>query len=192
MSDLLPDNAKLVPDNASKVFSGVIHDVYHWQQPMYDGTIATFEMLKRTSSVIMLGVLDDEQVIVLQQEQPDRPLHWTLPAGRIDDGEDPITAAKREMQEETGYEFTDWKLVHIEQFHNKFEWFGYFFVATNVASQSGQKLDGGEKITVHQMLYSELVQLIRDDKLKWNGPINNLLLNGKDQLSDILNLSEIN
>jgi ADP-ribose pyrophosphatase len=36
---------------------------------------------------------------------------WELPAGRIDDGETSLTAAKRELLEETGYTARQWKRV---------------------------------------------------------------------------------
>jgi ADP-ribose pyrophosphatase len=36
---------------------------------------------------------------------------WELPAGRIDDGETALTAAKRELLEETGYSARRWKRI---------------------------------------------------------------------------------
>ena len=36
---------------------------------------------------------------------------WELPAGRIDDGETSLTAAKRELLEETGYSARQWKRI---------------------------------------------------------------------------------
>ena len=38
----LPKNARLVPKNAKKVFTGEIFDIYQWQQEMYDGSLSIF------------------------------------------------------------------------------------------------------------------------------------------------------
>ena len=52
--------------------------------------------------------------IVMRREQPPRIAlvrlrkrdEWVLPKGRLDDGETPRAAAKREVQEETGHNVT--------------------------------------------------------------------------------------
>ena len=43
---------------------------------------------------------------------PTDALSWEIPAGGIDDGEDPITAAAREVLEETGYETSDHRYLY--------------------------------------------------------------------------------
>jgi ADP-ribose pyrophosphatase len=40
-----------------------------------------------------------------------RQLLWELPAGRIDEGENDLVAAKRELLEETGYTASKWKCI---------------------------------------------------------------------------------
>ncbi len=37
---------------------------------------------------------------------------WSIPAGGVDDGEDPLIAAKREVHEETGFESSEHRLVY--------------------------------------------------------------------------------
>jgi ADP-ribose pyrophosphatase len=34
---------------------------------------------------------------------------WELPAGKLEEGEDPLAGAKRELEEETGYQARKWK-----------------------------------------------------------------------------------
>ena len=55
------------------------------------------------------GLLEkDGQFLLVRESQRKGPDDgkWSQPAGWIDIGEDPLTAAKREVEEETGFEFT--------------------------------------------------------------------------------------
>ena len=66
----LPDNAILIPDNASCVFRGVLFDVYQWQQKMFDGSHGTFEMLRRPDTIAVVAIDDDGKIIACHEEQP--------------------------------------------------------------------------------------------------------------------------
>ena len=186
----LPKNAKLIPPDAQQVFRGVIFEVYQWQQTMFDGSSATFEMLRRPDTVDVIGVVDN-QVLVLEQQQPDTGTFWCLPGGRVDPGEDIYETAKRETLEETGVEFKDWKLVHVIQQVPKIEYFAYTFVATNPVHITQQKLDAGEKIKVHKVDYSRLLELVRSSEINYMHYLKDKLLAGKTNLEDILNDQEI-
>lgn len=62
MRKYVPDGAKLLPKETKKVFSGVISEVYQWPQKLFDGTTATFEMIKRPDTVKIVAVLTPEEV----------------------------------------------------------------------------------------------------------------------------------
>lgn len=63
-------------------------------------------------AVAILAMHDNKLVLIKQYRYPIGGYIYELPAGLIDEGEDPITAAKREMKEETGLDFipcnTNW------------------------------------------------------------------------------------
>lgn len=44
-----------IPKIAKEVFSGVIYDIYHWEQRMFDGSYGTFEMLRRPSTIEIIA-----------------------------------------------------------------------------------------------------------------------------------------
>ncbi|MEI7603954.1 MAG: hypothetical protein WCJ19_02970 [bacterium] len=53
-----PPISQPIPEDAVKVFSGVIFDVYQWQQLQFDGTYATFEKIKRNDVALVIPIMD--------------------------------------------------------------------------------------------------------------------------------------
>src|SRR5688572_4178813 len=51
---------------------------------------------------------DREVVLVRSYKHGPRAVSLAVPAGYLEDSEEPLAAAKRELREETGYESTDW------------------------------------------------------------------------------------
>src|ERR1700739_4821656 len=99
---------KPLPADAKMVFKGELFEVWQWGQKMFDGSIATFERLKRQNTVQVVAVVDGK-MLIQEQEQPDSAHPFiSLPGGRCDEGEDELEAAKRELLEETGYVSGDW------------------------------------------------------------------------------------
>jgi len=159
---IIPLDAVLVPDSATKVFQGVIYDVYQWPQTLFDGSEATFEMLKRPDTVSAICVVDDK-LLVLKEEQPHSGERLSFPGGRVDSTDkSPLAAIKRELHEETGYSFKKWRLVNVKQMHTKIEWFIHLFLAWDVDSKSNPHIDGGEKIEVTFMSFDEVKKLSQE------------------------------
>lgn len=161
MKKLVPKDAVLIPESAERVFKGQIFDVYQWPQKMFDGSTQAFEMLRRPDTVIVVGVVGDK-VMVIEDTQPHTGARLGFPGGRVDEGEETLVAAKREVMEETGYEFEDWKLIEAIQPHSKLEWFVYYYVAVNGKKTAEPKLDAGEKISLKLVSFDELRQMVLD------------------------------
>jgi ADP-ribose diphosphatase len=67
-------------------------------------------IVQHRGSAVMMAVDDSKRVLLVRQYRlPARAYLWELPAGKIDDGETPLQAAKRELIEETGYRAKTWK-----------------------------------------------------------------------------------
>ena len=79
------------------------------------GIRARRDVVRHSGSIVVLAVDDRraEPSILLERQyrHAAQSLMWELPAGRIDEGESELAAAKRELLEETGYTARLWKKI---------------------------------------------------------------------------------
>jgi ADP-ribose pyrophosphatase len=67
------------------------------------------EIVRRVDAVAVVAVHDDHVVLVRQERAPAGRALLELPAGKIDDGEQPEDAARRELREECGLHGGTWR-----------------------------------------------------------------------------------
>lgn len=158
----MANNESKLPENSKLVFKGVIFDVYQWEQELYDGSMGTFEMLKRKDTAGTIAIVDNK-IVILKDEQPHRGMTLTFPSGKVEPGESWLEGAKRELLEETGMSFADWKLVYIKNDIPRMEYANVYFLAQNLISQGAQNLDSGEKIEVLLKNFDEVKALCDDE-----------------------------
>jgi ADP-ribose pyrophosphatase len=149
-----------IPEQAKRVFKGIIFDVYQWDQALYDGSTATYEAIKRADSVQILATRDN-RVLIASEEQPGSGQFLGMLGGRVEEGEDALTAAKRELREESGLESDDWEVLKTYATPGKIEWNVHVFVARNCRVVADQHLDPGERIEVKELSFDEFLKAIR-------------------------------
>jgi len=67
-------------------------------------------IVQHPGSAVMMAVDDKKRILLVRQYRvPARSYLWELPAGKLDEGETPLQAARRELVEETGYRARRWK-----------------------------------------------------------------------------------
>lgn len=165
-AELRPLSKQPIPGNAKKVFNGKLFAVYQWEQELFDGSVTTFEKVKTNDIVSIVPVTTDGKIMICQQEQPGTEPFIGVFGGRIDTGETPLEAAKRELLEETGCIAEEFILWEAEQIFTHFDFAVYLFIAKNCKKITEPELETGEKITVKTVTFEEFLDLVNKDTFR--------------------------
>jgi ADP-ribose pyrophosphatase len=96
-------------------YKGPVFSVTTDQVEEPGGIRARRDIVRHSGSIVVLamdGHATDPQVLLERQyRHAAEQMMWELPAGRIDEGERELAAAKRELLEETGYTAHRWKKI---------------------------------------------------------------------------------
>ena len=69
-------------------------------------------IVRHNGSAVVMPVDEGRRILLVRQYRvPAKAKVWELPAGKIDEGESALQAAKRELKEETGLRAKQWKRI---------------------------------------------------------------------------------
>lgn len=158
-----PPARQQFPPDAKKVFSGVLFDVYQWEQALFDGSKATYERLRRGDSIVVLPVTEQGTILISRTRQPGTPLFTTVTCGGIEPGEAPDVAALRELREETGYEPKELDFWFAHQVDGRIDWAIYVFIARGCRKVVEANPGGGEEIAIQEVSFDEFLRAATAD-----------------------------
>lgn len=97
---------------SDEVFDGAVWSVRR-DRVAYGAGEMVREFVDHTGAVAVVARDDDSRVLLIKQyRHPIASRDWELPAGLLDvDGEDPLAAAKRELEEEADLSAREWSLL---------------------------------------------------------------------------------
>ena len=92
------------------VYNGRIITVCNDEIELSTGRKSFREVVHHSGGVVILAFKDENTVLFVKQfRYPLKQTLLELPAGKLEKGEDPDLAAKRELEEETGYRAENWQ-----------------------------------------------------------------------------------
>ena len=154
-----------IPDYATRVFKGVLFEVWQWKQKMFDGSTQTYEAVRRPDYAGIIPILENGKFVVIEQQQPGSKAFYSFPGGRVDQGETPETAAARELREEAGLATDSLELWKQYQPHMKYVFEVYIYIARGCRQIGIPSLPAEEKITVHEYTFDEVIELSDQEDL---------------------------
>ena len=131
------------------------------------GNLHRFDVIESSDWVNIVPLTaNDEVVLITQYRHGIEAMTLEIPGGMIDPGEAPLTAARREMQEETGYDSDD--IVRLGAIHpnpaiqdNRC----HMFLARNVVPKFETHFDTTEETLVQLVPLANIPQAIRDGSI---------------------------
>ena len=174
---------------SSKVsFQGKVFSVTTDQVTEPGGVTSTRDVIRHNGSVVVLAVdtrtnpADPTILIERQYRHAAGKFLFELPAGRIEPGEAPLAAAKRELIEETGFRAKRWsRLVKYYASPGFLAEHMQVFLAEDIREGIAQP-EEDEKIDLSHIPLSELVGMIRAGKIEDAKTILSVLLFNQNRL----------
>jgi ADP-ribose pyrophosphatase len=165
MSNKKVEKFEEVTLSSQPIFQGKVISLQVDTVQLPNGKTATREIIKHPGAVAVLALVDDKMLVVEQYRKPLGRTLVEIPAGKLDAGEDPMDAAKRELEEETGYRCDTLKLICSFYTSPGFaDEIIHLYVADQLI-QGEAHLDEDEFLDCESITLEEAQQLIREQRI---------------------------
>jgi ADP-ribose pyrophosphatase len=164
----------LVPDLTWKICSSEYLHKGPWATlrsdkcEMPDGRIVEqYYVLEYPNWVNAVAITEDNKILMVRQyRHAAQIVSLELPGGVIDGDESPEHAMKRELLEETGYQFDDIEQLCVVYANpSTANNHTYCYLARGGKKVQGQSLDEHEEIVVEEYTIAEVKQLLAENKI---------------------------
>lgn len=142
-----------------------------------NGKEAWREVVHHPGASAVVAIDEDNRIIMEKQfRYALNDYLLEIPAGKLDAGEDPLVCAKRELEEETGIVASEWislgTIATSPGFCNEVI---HLYVAKGL-SKGEIHWDEDEYVEVERYTFDELLQRIKEEKIKDSKSLSTLLL----------------
>jgi ADP-ribose pyrophosphatase len=165
---------------AETLYHGRIIDLIIEEVENPPGNIRKREIISHPGGSVVIPLLENGDIILVRQYRyPLKKFILEVPAGKLEPNEDPLEAAKRELQEETGYTAEKYEkltaMFTTPGFCNEVL---HIYLATKLQkSEQGQNLDEGEQsLTVEHLPLTTVVEMIESGEITDSKTIAGILL----------------
>lgn len=151
--------------NSQLIFDGRVVKLYKDKIELPTGQESYREVVKHSGGVVIFAKKEDKVLLVKQFRYPMKEVLYELPAGKLEIGEDPFEAAKRELEEETGYcanKWTDLGYVYTSPGYSDEKL--YLYMAENLEFTHCHP-DEGEILQALEYSYDDILKMIANGEI---------------------------
>ena len=152
--------------NSKNIYEGKVFNITKDDVELSDGYKTIREVVHHSGGVVIVAEKNKQILMVQQFRYPTKEILYELPAGKLDKGnEDILSAAKRELEEETGFIAKDWESLG-------FIWTSpgfcneklYLFKAIDL-TYKGQHLDEGEILNYIAINKDKVFEMVKNGEI---------------------------
>jgi ADP-ribose pyrophosphatase len=150
------------------LFEGRVIDLVFEEVLLPNGKTSTREIIKHPGAVAVIPITNDGKIVMVRQFRKalEREL-VEIPAGKLEKGEKPELTARRELEEETGYECET--LDHLISFYTSpgfADEIVHVYIAEGLTTKVNKlELDEDEFVEVIELSLEEAKQYIQEQKI---------------------------
>ncbi|WP_223702417.1 NUDIX hydrolase [Sutcliffiella deserti] len=162
------DHLKETTIKKEKLFSGKIIDLYLEDVTLPNGKTSKREIIKHPGAVAVIAITEENKIVMVRQyRKAMEKVLVEIPAGKLDKGEEPMSTAKRELEEETGY--TCESLTPLISFYTSpgfADELVHLFVANGLRKDTIEhQLDEDEFVDLLEVTLDEAQQMIDNQEI---------------------------
>jgi 8-oxo-dGTP pyrophosphatase MutT (NUDIX family) len=132
---------------------------------------------KKSAAIIVAMDKNNNLIIKKEYRYPIDEFLYELPGGTIEELEEPLQTAKRELLEETGYEAKEWKLLGKNyDYPTKDTNCVYIYLAKDICKVAEQNLEISEDIEMEMIPLAKAISMCVNGEINVNGSVAGILL----------------
>ena len=159
------------------ILSNKFFNIFHDKIELPDKKLSSRLYVDHPGGVAIIAITNDNEIILERQYRyPVKETLVELPMGKLEPNEEILDAAKRELQEETGYLSNNWvKIGETIPCNGYSSEIITYFLATDIVSGE-QKLDDGEFLEVFKVSIKSAIKMVLNGEIRDSKTVTGLVL----------------
>ncbi|MEO2074330.1 MAG: NUDIX hydrolase [Bacillus sp. (in: firmicutes)] len=154
--------------HSEEIFSGKVISLHLQDVELPNGKQSKREIIKHPGAVAILAITDDQKIVMVEQFR--KALERTIveiPAGKLEKEEEPSLCARRELEEETGYECENLDLLTSFYTSPGFaDEIVHVYLATGLTKkENSAALDEDEFVNLEELTLEEALRYVKEQKI---------------------------